>query len=132
LGYGFSDDLYMKLGVSQVPFGITKYASHSWWFQIPYYVGLEDDYDMGIKFDYTGIDKLELNVAYFRQPEFNGGAGADFDANAARYSYDITPTEEASIRELNQFNLRAAYQLSESVEVGVSGQFGGIYNEVLE
>jgi hypothetical protein len=132
LGYGFSEDLYMKLGVSQVPFGITKYASHSWWFQIPYYVGLEDDYDMGIKFDYTGIDKLELNVAYFRQPEFNGGAGADFDANAARYSYDITPTEEASIRELNQFNLRAAYQLSESVEVGVSGQFGGIYNEVLE
>ncbi|GAO31361.1 hypothetical protein [Geofilum rubicundum] len=132
LGYGFTDDLYMKLGVSQVPFGITKYASHSWWFQIPYYVGLEDDYDMGIKFDYTGIDKLELNVAYFRQPEFNGGASSDLDANASRYSYDITPSDEAAIRELNQFNLRAAYQLSESVEVGVSGQFGGIYNEVLE
>ncbi len=132
LGYGFNDDLYMKLGVTQVPFGITKYASHSWWFQIPYYVGLEDDYDMGIKFDYTGIDNLELNVAYFRQPEFNGGASSNLDANASRYSYDITPNDEAAIRELNQFNLRAAYQLSESVEVGVSGQFGGIYNDVLE
>src|SRR6056297_3655380 len=33
LGYAFSDDLYMELGVTQVPFGITTYASHSWWFQ---------------------------------------------------------------------------------------------------
>jgi hypothetical protein len=132
LGYGFTDDLYMKLGVSQVPFGITKYASHSWWFQIPYYVGLEDDYDMGIKFDYTGIDNLKFSVAYFRQPEFNGGASAGLDANASRYSYDITPSDNASIRELNQFNVRAAYNITDNVEVGVSGQFGGIYNDVLE
>ena len=132
LGYGFGDDLYMKLGVSQVPFGITKFASHSWWFQIPYYVGLEDDYDMGIKFDYTGIENLTLNFAYFRQPEFNGGASAGLDANASRYSYDITPSDNASIRELNQFNVRAAYNITDNVEVGVSGQFGGIYNDVLD
>lgn len=132
LGYGFGNDLYMKLGVSQVPFGITKFASHSWWFQVPYYVGLEDDYDMGIKFDYTGIENLELNFAYFRQPEFNGGASANADANAARYSYDITPSDNASIRELNQFNLRAACNITDNVEIGLSGQLGEIYNEVLE
>jgi hypothetical protein len=140
LGYGFTDDLYMKLGVSQVPFGITKYASHSWWFQIPYYVGLEDDYDMGIKFDYTGIENLKFSVAYFRQPEFNGGASAGLDANASRYSYDITPKNPAdattkadsvSIQELNQFNIRAAYDITENIEVGFSGQLGGIYNSVL-
>src|SRR6056297_3878566 len=55
-GYGLSDKIYMKLGVHQVPFGITKFASHSWWFQGPYYVGLEDDYDMGLKFDLKLID----------------------------------------------------------------------------
>lgn len=122
----------MKLGVSQVPFGITKYASHSWWFQIPYYVGLEDDYDMGITFDYTGIENLTFSFAYFRQPEFNGGAGEGFDANASRYSYDITPSDTVSIRELNQFNIRAAYNITENIELGVSGQIGGIYNHVLD
>jgi len=145
LGYGFNDDLYMKLGVSQVPFGITSFASHSYFFQIPYYVGLEDDYDMGINFDYTGINNLELNFAYFRQPEFNGGAKSGLDANASRYSYDITPlsatidpesnaiiTPGATIREINQFNLRAAYNINDNIEIGASAQTGQIYNDVLE
>lgn len=134
LGYGFSDDLYMSLGVSQVPFGITKYASHSWWFQIPYYVGLEDDYDMGIKFDYTK-GNLELNVGYYRQAEPEGpvyGGDVTFgNAGPGRYSYDIMPSDGASIRELNQFNLRAAYTIGD-VEIGLSGQFGGIYNSALD
>ena len=144
LGYAFNDDLYMKLGVSQVPFGITKYASHSWWFQGQYYFGLEDDYDMGIKFDYTGVENLTLNFAYFRQAEpegpIAGGAVTYGNAGPGRYSYDITPgvgkigteTVNAHIRELNQFNVRAAYQASKSVELGLSGQVGGIYNSVLD
>lgn len=127
LGYGLSDDLYMKLGVSQVPFGITKFASHSWWFQIPYYLGLEDDYDMGIKFDYTGIENLELNFAYYHQPEPRGTPNA-----AARYSYDITPSEDASLKEVRQLNVRAAYNISENIEVGASGQFGQNYNYFLD
>lgn len=132
IGYDFKgDDLYMKLGISQVPFGITKYASHSWWFQIPYYVGLEDDYDTGIKFDYTGIENLKLTAAYFRQMEFNGITTVG-DPNATRYSYDITPSDDASIQELNQFNIRAAYNITDGVELGLSGQFGGIYNSVLD
>lgn len=126
-GYGLTDNLYMKLGVSQVPFGITKYASHSWWFQIPYYVGLEDDYDAGIKFDYTGIEKLTLNVAYYRQMEPQGASN-----ESARYSYDIVSSNGASIKEFNQFNLRAAYQLTEGIEIGVSGQIGQDYNSVLD
>lgn len=132
IGYDFKgDDLYMKLGISQVPFGITKYASHSWWFQIPYYVGLEDDYDTGIKFDYTGIENLKLTAAYFRQMEFNGITTVG-DPNATRYSYDITPSDDASIQELNQLNIRAAYNITDGVELGLSGQFGGIYNSVLD
>jgi hypothetical protein len=134
----------MKLGVSQVPFGITKFASHSWWFQGQYYFGLEDDYDMGIKFDYKGIEKLDLSFAYFRQAEPEGPiAGGEVTYGASgpgRYSYDITPgvgkigsTEvDAHIRELNQINLRAAYHLSEAIEVGFSAQAGGIYNSVLD
>ncbi len=144
LGYGLTDDLYMKLGVVQVPFGITKYASHSWWFQGQYYFGLEDDYDTGIKFDYKGIDKLDLSFAYFRQAEPEGPtAGGEVtygNAGPGRYSYDITPgfggidndQVDAHIRELNQFNLRAAYHFTEKLEFGASAQVGGIYNSVLD
>jgi len=116
----------MKIGVSQVPFGITKYASHSWWFQIPYYVGLEDDYDIGVKFDYTGIKNLELNFAYYHQPEPKGTPNY-----AARYSYDITPSDNAALKETKQFNLRAAYKIIPEVELGFSAQMGRNYNSVL-
>lgn len=136
LGYGFGDDVYMKLGVSQVPFGITSYASHSWWFQGAYYVGLEDDYDMGIKFDISCIENLDLSIAYYRQAEpegpVAGGAVTYGNSGAGRYSYDLVPVEGSSNRELNQLNLRAAYHLTESVELGLSAQLGQNYNSVLD
>ncbi|MDA3780472.1 MAG: hypothetical protein PF487_09700 [Bacteroidales bacterium] len=135
LGYAFSDDVYMELGVTQVPFGITTYASHSWWFQGAYYVGLEDDYDMGINFDINLAEKLDLSVAYFRQaePQGPGFAGVDWSGpGAGRYSYDITPSTDASIRELNQFNARLAYQVNNNWELGASAQAGGIYNSALD
>ncbi|MCW0481214.1 hypothetical protein [Gaoshiqia sediminis] len=149
MGYGFSDKLYMSLGVSQVPFGIQPFASHSWWFQGPYYVGLEDDYDMGIKFDYQATDKLKLSFAYFRQAEpegpFAGGNVTFGNSGPGRYSYDIIPgsgghylpstgtieTVDADIRELDHFNFRAAYQLKPGIEVGASAQLGSIYNSSL-
>lgn len=135
LGYGLSDDVYVKLGVSQVPFGITKYASHSWWFQGVYYVGLEDDYDMGVKFDISSIENLDISVAYYRQAEPEGpslGSVTYGNSGAGRYSYDLVPTEGSSNRELNQFNIRGAYHLTDNIEVGLSGQFGQNYNSVLD
>jgi hypothetical protein len=156
LGYDLSDNLYMELGVTQVPFGITTYASHSWWFQGPYYVGLEDDYDMGINFDYTGIENMKLSFSYFRQAEPEGpiyGGDVTFgQAGPGRYSYDLTAGKEvllsdndnndeisegdevlnASTRELNQFNFRGAYNISEDWQIGVSAQVGGIYNDYLD
>ena len=149
LGYAFSDDVYMELGVTQVPFGITTYASHSWWFQGPYYVGLEDDYDMGINFDINTGENGILSLAYFRQAEPEGpkfGGDVTFgNAGPGRYSYDIVPgngayvnssgeaiSAPASLRELGQFNARYAYNVAEGWEVGASAQIGGIYNSVLD
>ncbi len=148
-GYAFTDKFYVKLGVSQVPFGITKYASHSWWFQGPYYVGLEDDYDMGIKFELNPSEKTEMAFAYYRQAEPEGpqfGGDVTFgNAGPGRYSYDIVPGEgayinadgetvmtSASLRELNQFNADISYHFNDNWEVGISGQVGGIYNSILD
>lgn len=140
MGYKFSDVVYTKLGVSQVPFGITSFASHSYFFQAPYYVGLEDDYDMGIKFDITPNEDIVISLAYYRQPEPNGSG----PANTSRYSYDIVPgmgayvnadgdfvKSNATISELDQFNARVAWRFDSNWEVGLSGQVGGIYNSEL-
>ena len=148
LGYAFSDNVYMELGVTQVPFGIETYASHSWWFQGQYYVGLEDDYDMGINFDITG-ENSKFSLAYFRQQEPEGpkfGGDVTFGASGpGRYSYDVVPGQgayiddngdlnmvSANLRELNQVNARYAYNVSDGWEVGLSAQIGGIYNAVLD
>ena len=53
IGYDLSPAWQVQLGIMQSPFGIQPYASHSWWFGLPYYMGLEDDYDAGIKAIYS-------------------------------------------------------------------------------
>lgn len=136
LGYAFNDNLYGKLGVFQKPFGITTYASHSWWFQGPYYVGLEDDYDMGIGLSYSPTGQLTIEGAYYRQAEPEGpvfGGDVTFgNAGAGRYSYDVVPSEGANLRELNTFNAQVAYDVVKGVEIGASAQVGQLYNAVLE
>lgn len=144
LGYRFTDDLEMQLGVTRVPFGNLDYNSNSWWFLIPYYIGLEDDYDMGIKFNYRATDKLDLSLAYFRQSDPAGPAygSASFGGpGPGTYSYNIIPDNDgvvsetgvpSSIREMNQFNLRAELDLAEYTQVGFSGQINGVYNSVLQ
>lgn len=139
-GYKFSDVVYAKLGVSQVPFGILSFASHNYFFQAPYYVGLEDDYDMGIKFDLTPTEDIDISLAYFRQAEPNGTG----PSNTSRYAYDIVPgmgayvnsdgdivKTDATLSELDQFNARVAWRIIPNWEVGLSGQVGGIYNKEL-
>jgi hypothetical protein len=49
LGYNLNEKDQIHLGLTQVPFGIQQYNSHNW-FSMAYYVGLEDDHDMGFKY----------------------------------------------------------------------------------
>lgn len=141
VGYRLNDSWYAKLGVFQKPFGIAPSASHSWWFQLPYYMGLEDTYATGIGAEYK-IEKLSVDLAYFRQAAPKGFLSSEYEDNAvgnSRFSYAVVPTtgltganrSKASIRELDQFNMRICYQLTEIAEVGLSGQLGSIYNETL-
>jgi len=142
LGYRFSDALGMELGVTQVPFGNLTYNSHSWWFMTGYYVGLEDDHNMGVKFSYDAGERLNIMAAYFRQQDPAGPAHnvpAYGGPGAGTYSYNVIPDHvgalsdtTASIREMNQFNLRMAYSLTPSVQLGLSGQVQGLYNSVLQ
>ena len=134
LDYQISDETEVQLGVTQVPFGNIQYNSHNWWFSLPYYVGLEDDHDMGIKFT-RRTENFQWDFAYFFQAEPEGpsnGGDANFGVGGSgRYSYDVVPGGNASLTERNQFNVRGAYQF-DGGEFGGSLQYGQLYNSALE
>lgn len=152
VGYQFSDAFQTQVGVSQVPFGIQPYASSSWFFNSTYYVGLEDDYDAGIKALYQA-DGWDVQGAYYMNAEQTDFfAGTDF----SRYSYDVAPItnfpafstdpsdvsgytvvpggnqNRSPIVEEHQFNAKVAYSFDHSAlgftKVGVSGQRGQLVN----
>lgn len=138
-GYRWGDNTQLEVGVTQVPFGDLTYASHSWWFSTAYYVGLEDDYDMGIKLTHT-VNQVDLAAAYFVQADPQGpifGGQVDFGGpGAGRYSYDLVHTETESNAERNQVNLRAAYNIDMGTlgvtQVGLSGEYGQVFNTALQ
>ncbi|MCS4134122.1 OprO/OprP family phosphate-selective porin [Salinibacter ruber] len=135
VGYEFSDARQIQVGVSQVPFGIQPYASSSWFFNYSYYVGLEDDYDAGIKAMYQA-NGWDIQGAYYMNAEQTSFFGT---ANASRYSYDAVPTTSADyidtrgISEQNQFNIKVAYTFDHgdlgSTKIGVSGQRGQLISQ---
>jgi len=133
IGYDFTDSLQGQVGIHQVPFGLQPYASHNFWFSGAYYVGLEDDYDMGVKFLYNQ-GPWDLALAFYKNDEL-GNAG-----EAGRYSVDVinnadggyAGAQAAGNEETNQVNLRLAHTLNHGklgqTELGISGQWGQLYN----
>jgi len=139
VGYNFADNLSASLGVHQVPFGIQPYQSNSWFFNLQYYAGFEDDYDAGVKVKYEP-GPWSLHAAYYmnaEQTSFSGGTSFE------RYSFDVVPVDSASLgyagidgsrntQETDQFNLKVEYTIDHgdfgSTTIGASGQTGALYN----
>ncbi|RFA30236.1 hypothetical protein CAI21_06345 [Alkalilimnicola ehrlichii] len=134
IGYAFSDTLNMELGITQVPFGLLPFASHSFWFSGAHYLGYEDNYDTGIKFEQLSGDWL-FTYAFFKNAEYASSTRTEtYSVNLAA---DEVPTDETDWTgqyntEINTFNLRIARTLAptdqSATELGVSGQYGQIYN----
>ena len=124
-GFRFSPELEAHLGIHQVPFGILPWASHSFWFGATYYMGFEDDYDAGVKLVYRD-GPLSLDAAFYKNPEYIDSS------RFGRYSFDMVTEGEQANEEINQANLRAAYDWnlgSDAVlNFGASFEYGQIYN----
>ena len=123
-GYRFNETEELQLGLTQVPFGIQQYNSHNWFFNLGYYMGLEDDHDMGIKFVHLG-EKFEYHIAYFKNAE-ELNFGNDSAISYSRYSYDVAGNN----KEVNQGNLKFVYKFGDTLKsrLGFSAQYGGLYN----
>ena len=131
VGYDFSSKNNLQIGLTQVPFGITQYNSHNWFFSLNYYVGLEDDHDMGLK--YTHVDEnWEYALAFFKNAE-ELNFGSNSDVSDSRYSYDISSSANGEYRnkEVNQLNVKLVRKLaagSVNHRLGISAEYGGLYN----
>lgn len=124
VGYQFNEKDEIQIGLTQVPFGIQRYNSHNWFFNLTYYVGLEDDHDMGVKFIHKG-KRWEYHLAFLKNAE-ELNFGNNSPISPSRYSYDIAGVQ----KEINQFNGKIRYHFGDSIQqkAGASLQYGGIYN----
>ncbi|MCZ4694951.1 hypothetical protein DWB61_08110 [Ancylomarina euxinus] len=136
IAYNFNENDELQFGLIQVPFGITKYNSNSWFFSLNYYVGLEDDHDMGLKFIHLG-EKWDYSLAFFKNAE-ELRFGSNSDVSNSRYSYDVSSIDlngdsNLNIRnkEVNQLNGNLSYKIDNANakhRFGVSAQHGALFN----
>ena len=141
VGYQLTDDWQVQAGITQVPFGNWPYNSHNYFFSTNYYLGLEDDHDLGIMFKRQLADNWQLDLGFFKNDEL-GGVEGYVSSRADRYSYDIVGFRRGDdgiyddpaqpLGEYNTFSGRFAYQLAHSsdfiTELGVSALAGGLHN----
>jgi len=122
-GYNFSDKSEIQVSLNQVPFGIQQYNSHNWFFNMTYYLGFEDDHDMGVKYIHDN-GPWQWQAAYYKSAEEM--VFGDTSPNPNRYSYDITGQN----KENNQLNFKVIRRLGDSLqhELSASVQGGLLYN----
>lgn len=148
-GYDFSEILLFQTGLIQVPFGLLDYASSNWFFQMPYYIGLEDSHASGFKTIYNQ-GPIDAQLGFFFNP---GGSFTGSSIGSARYSYDVVhtnaselgyadsetaplgfehdPQERRQNSTSNQLNARGTYTLDVGpvrTELGASAQASQLYN----
>jgi hypothetical protein len=140
VGYQFSQNWEVQAGITKVPFGNSPYNSQNYFFSTNYYLGLEDDFDLGVVFKRSVADNWQLDLAFFKNDEL-GGVDGYVDNRSDRYSYDIVgsrapgdgiydePTQP--LGEYNTFSGRLAYHFEQgelSTEVGISALSAGIHD----
>ena len=121
--HDFSEAAQLQVGLNQVPFGIQQYNSNNWFFNMTYYLGFEDDHDMGVKYIHDK-GRWQWQAAYYKSAEDFVFSSAEASPN--RYSYDVTGRN----KENNQLNFKLVRRLGDSLvhELGASVQGGLLYN----
>ncbi|GIU19631.1 outer membrane beta barrel protein [Shewanella sp. c952] len=129
-GYGIYDidpQWQLQFGINKVPFGNPEFISNSFWFGIPYYLGFEDDHDVGVKaiFESNG---WHTDLAFYKNAEYGPTENKRYATDL--YTGTINGTEYNN-EETNQVNVRQTYTIEHnggSTTLGGSAQFGQIYN----
>ena len=128
LGYRFDDTTQLHAGVNPIPFGIQPFASHNFFFALPYYVGLEDSYNLGVKLLHNR-GPLQLQAGFYPR---DGGHWRGDSRDSARYTYNIVDEGGSRNRERDTWVARATWtaqhDASARTEFGMSLLRGDIPN----
>lgn len=122
--YNINTESHIKFGLIPSYFGTQQFNSHSWFFQLPFYLGFEDDHDMGVSYS-KETKRHQLDIGFYKNSEelsfSDNGSISD-----ARYSYDFSGNH----KEINQLNVRYNYKAGTTFKqkFGTSFQYGGIWN----
>jgi len=122
--YNLNEESHLKLGLIPAYFGVQQFNSHSWFFQLPFYLGFEDDHDMGISYDLS-TEKIQLDIGFYKNAE-DLSLSDNAPVSDSRYNYDFSgPNKEA-----NQINVRFNYKFGKNAQhtIGTTIQYGGIWN----
>ncbi|WP_194867837.1 carbohydrate porin [Pseudoalteromonas sp. PPB1] len=142
LDYDITPQWQAQLGLAPVPFGNTPVASHSYFMTPNYFVGLEEDYDLGLVFKRAMQDNWQLDLAFFKNDD-HGGIDGSAEDRQDRYSIDLVGLRGAGegvydapgqkLAEYNTLVGRYAYQFEHALgqtQVGVSALHGGLDNGI--
>lgn len=124
IGYKFDDSQQLQLGLTSVPFGIMPYTANSYFFNINYYLGLEDDADMGLKYLYHK-GHWDFALAFFKNSDLLSFSETS-EISPDRYAYDVSGRN----KEVNRGNGQLVYHWGNKwkQQFGTSAMLGGIYN----
>lgn len=123
IGCLLTKELKLKVGMPRTPFGLMPYTGHNFMFNMPYYIGFEDDADLGLVLEYNkGNWEAQFNFAKNSEDVFSN--------KNKRYAYDLSGDNE----EINQLTGRIAYHFgtNNQNEIGLSLQGGQIFNTITE
>ncbi|MCL1094486.1 hypothetical protein [Shewanella kaireitica] len=125
--YDFNPEWQLQFGINKVPFGNPEFISNSFWFGLPYYLGFEDDHDVGVKAIYES-NGWHTDLAFYKNAEYGPTENKRYATDL--YTGTINGTEYNN-EETNQVNVRQTYTIEHnggSTTLGGSAQFGQIYN----
>lgn len=124
IGYQFNAEHQLQVGLTPVSFGVQPYTANSYFFNINYCLGMEDDSDMGIKYIYRK-GNWEMSLTFLKNADvldFSEKSETSLD----RYVYDLAGRNN----EVNQGDVQLVYHRGDrwTKQLGVSAMLGGLYN----
>ncbi len=128
--YDFAEDWQVQAGITKVPFGNWPYNSHNYFFGTTYYVGLEDDHDLGVLFKRKLADNWQIDLGFFKNDELGGVDGYVSD-RSDRYSYDVVGFRSAEEGVYAEPGNAIGYHFEHdggTTELGVSALSGGLHD----
>lgn len=131
IGRRLADGGEIHVGINKVPFGLQPFASNSWFFSLAFYLGLEDDYDLGVKYVSPPDRRLQWQLAAYEGDE---GAGFGDSRDSARYAFDVVD-EGRGNREGARLNGWVNYRVTDGDDglrawIGISAQYGKVPNRL--